>query len=116
MIIFFQKISITGAKLAKLAENAFGGLKAVERLIMHDNYIKHIPNIDPLKPTLKELQLQRNNISEIDENYFKGFEQLEDIFLEKICWHCCLICRGCVQHCIPSDSTTTKWYLFMVWF
>ena len=81
-MLFFQLILITGAKLEKIAENAFGGLKAVERLLMYGNDIKHIPNIDPLKPTLKELQLQRNKISEIDENYFKGFGKLEDIFLD----------------------------------
>ena len=79
---FLQTIVMTGQKVGKVLENAFGGLKALEALVMNNNAIRSIPNINNVKSTLKSLNLQGNEISEISENYFKGFKQLKHLHLD----------------------------------
>ena len=73
---------MTRYKVRNVAKNAFGGLKALENLIMNGNDMRYIPNIKNVKSTLKCLHLQGNKISKISDNYFMGFKQLSYLNLD----------------------------------
>ena len=60
---------------------AFCGLVSLETLDLSKNKLATIPQLLPVKPSLKYLSLEENRLQHVPVDYFRGFEVLRNVYI-----------------------------------
>ena len=74
--ISFQEISFHLASISEAQSGAFCGLKSLRILKLDYPRLNRVPELTPVKLTLRELYLSNNQLETFPNNYFEGFVQL----------------------------------------
>ena len=78
---WFQGLSIYKCPLSAIHPEAFSGMRYLFSLKIETTTNVTPPSLDPIKKTLRRLELSRSPIFFINETYFYGFEKLHEIYL-----------------------------------
>ena len=73
----FQEISLRFTSLNEVQPGAFCGLQRLLTLKLEYNKLNKVPELTPVKLTLRDLYLSENELVRFPYDYFEGFMQLE---------------------------------------
>ena len=75
-----QEIMIATMAITDCNEMAFAGIHDLRTLTLFHTELIYMPPLNPIKSTLKILNLNSNRISFVPSGYFQGFKQLQKLF------------------------------------
>ena len=80
-LVDFQKLFIDNIPIDNISEFAFRGLPDLQELVMIKCQLSLPPPIAPITKTLRNLDLERNNLTFIPVDYFNGCNVLVELLL-----------------------------------
>ena len=83
-----QEIMIATMAITDCNEMAFAGIHDLRTLSLFQTELISMPPLNPIKSTLKILNLNSNHISFVPSGYFQGFKQLQKLFFNKKYFPC----------------------------
>ena len=78
-----QEIIIATMAITDCNEMAFAGIHDLRTLSLFQTELISMPPLNPIKSTLKTLNLNSNHISFVPSGYFQGFKQLKNLYFSK---------------------------------